>query len=136
MRFLRACLDPRVLVGLAVAGVAIAVLAPGLVGAAFPLLLVAACPLSMAVMMLAMRQPGQGSSVAETGPDRESDLRRELLDVQARQRGIETHSVETRSGVVQYYGHCRNRDQTPREYWQPDRCLIASRVLGIAPTGA
>lgn len=90
MRLLRACLDPRVLVGLAAVGIAIAVLAPGLVGAAFPLLLVAACPLSMAVMMLAMRQPGQGSQVAETGADHDSELRRELQDVQARQHGIET----------------------------------------------
>lgn len=90
MRLLRACLDPRVLVGLAAVGVAIAVLIPGLIGAAFPLLLVAACPLSMAVMMLAMRQPSQGSPVADTSPDRESELRRELLDVRAKQRGIET----------------------------------------------
>ena len=90
MRLLRACFDPRVLVGLAAVGVAIAVLAPGLVGAAFPLLLVAACPVSMVVMMLAMRQPGQGLPVAETGADRTSDLRRELLDLKARQRGLET----------------------------------------------
>ena len=90
MRLLRACLDPRFLVSLAALGVAIAVLAPGLVGAAFPLLLVAACPLSMAVMMLAMRQPAQGSQVADSGTDRATDLRRELLDLKARQRGLET----------------------------------------------
>lgn len=90
MRLLRACLDPRILVGLAVVGIAIAVLAPGLVGAAFPLLLVAACPLSMVVMMLAVRQPGQGSPVPDSGADRSRDLRRELLDLKARQRGLET----------------------------------------------
>jgi len=90
MRFLRACLDPRVLVGLAVVGVAIAVLAPGLVGAAFPLLLVAACPLSLAGMPLAMWQRGLGSPVPGSGTARASDLRRELLDLKARQRGLET----------------------------------------------
>jgi len=90
MRFLRACLDPRVLVGLAAVGVAIAVLAPGLVGAAFPLLVVAACPGSTVVMMLAMRQQGHGSRVPDSGTDRAADLRRELLDLKARQRGLET----------------------------------------------
>jgi hypothetical protein len=56
----------------------------------FPLLLVAACPLSMVVMMLAMRQQGHGSRVPDSGTDRAADLRRELLDLKARQRGLET----------------------------------------------
>lgn len=48
------CLNPSVLAGLAVIGLAVWVLAPDLVGATLPLLLLAACPLSMLFMMRRM----------------------------------------------------------------------------------
>lgn len=49
------CLDWRVLVGLAVVGVGIYVVAPGTVVAALPILSLAACPLSMLLMMTQVR---------------------------------------------------------------------------------
>lgn len=48
------CLNWKVLAGLAAVGVGLWVVAPNLIGAALPLLLVAACPLSMFFMMRGM----------------------------------------------------------------------------------
>lgn len=56
------CFNWKVLAGLAVVGVAILVFAPGATLAVLPLLLLAACPLSMGVMMFAMRGHGTGAS--------------------------------------------------------------------------
>lgn len=64
MQILRMCLNPRVIVALAAAAVGIYVLAPGLFAAALPLLVLAACPLSMLIMMRAM---GGMSGTAEIG---------------------------------------------------------------------
>lgn len=48
------CLNKKVLIGLGVAALAVVALAPDLRGAALPVLLIAACPLSMVLMMGAM----------------------------------------------------------------------------------
>lgn len=56
-RVLKLCLNRKVLAGLAVAGLGIGLFAPGLFGRALPILLLAACPISMLVMMVTMRQP-------------------------------------------------------------------------------
>jgi hypothetical protein len=64
-RVLKMCLNWRVLVGLAVAGLGIALLAPGLFGGALPILLLAACPISMLVMMATMRQPTSREAIPE-----------------------------------------------------------------------
>ena len=72
-------LDWRVLVGLAAVGVGIYVIAPGTVVAAFPILSLAACPLSMLLMMKAMREsPGEdgGSRATDDGSTREEQLAR------------------------------------------------------------
>ena len=53
---LRMCLNWKVLGGLAAAGVGLWVVAPDLVGAALPVLLVLACPLSMFLMMRSMHR--------------------------------------------------------------------------------
>ena len=50
------CFDWRVIAGLAAVGIAVVVVAPGLLGGALPLLLLAACPISMLVMMRSMRK--------------------------------------------------------------------------------
>jgi hypothetical protein len=52
---LKACLNWKVLVGLGAAGVAIYLIAPSLVATALPILLLAACPLSMLLMMWGMQ---------------------------------------------------------------------------------
>jgi DUF2933 family protein len=89
LRRLRACLDPRVLGLLAAAGVALWIVAPGLVPAAIPLLVVAACPLSMVVMMRSI-----GSATPErTAPaatESVADLRRQLEALAERQRRVES----------------------------------------------
>ncbi|MGH7196368.1 MAG: DUF2933 domain-containing protein [Candidatus Saccharimonadales bacterium] len=52
---LKRCLNPKVLIGLALIAIAVAVFAPKMFAAALPLLLLAACPLSMVAMMFMMR---------------------------------------------------------------------------------
>jgi hypothetical protein len=85
MSVLRYCLDRRVLAALAVAGLLIALLAPQAVGRALPLLLVAACPLSMVAMALTMNRSAAPSA---TPPSVES-IRRELGELSTRQRRLE-----------------------------------------------
>jgi hypothetical protein len=66
MKMLKACLNPKVLVGLAVVGVAIYLIAPNLIAAALPILLLAACPLSMLLMMWGMQHTqGQGKQTTQ-----------------------------------------------------------------------
>ena len=89
MNYLRACLDPRVLGVVALAGVAVVIFAPGLIAAAIPLLIVAACPLSMLVMMRTMGGHAAASGPA-SGSDRVTDLRRELAELTDRQRRVES----------------------------------------------
>lgn len=54
MEMLKKCLNPKVLIGLAVAILAIAVFAPNWLATTLPLLLLAACPLAMVAMMFMM----------------------------------------------------------------------------------
>ena len=91
MNVLRACLDWRVLTGLAALGVAVYLVAPGLIAAAVPLLLLAACPLSMLLMMKAMgaQQPKSGPEMTGgIGADRATALRHELADLGRRQEQV------------------------------------------------
>jgi hypothetical protein len=61
------CFDWRVLAGLAVVGLGIWVLAPGVIVGAIPLLLIAACPLSMLVMLFSMRRMVGGAHPSPSG---------------------------------------------------------------------
>lgn len=75
---MRMCFDKRVLVGLGVVAVALLAFAPQTLGAAAPFLVMAACPLSMVVMMRAMNgrdrcatpetQHTSAAPVADTSP--------------------------------------------------------------------
>jgi choline-glycine betaine transporter len=67
------CLNKKVIAGLVVAGVAVYLLAPDLIGAALPLLVLAACPLSMVVMMRAMSKDRAASSPEGAGADADAD---------------------------------------------------------------
>lgn len=60
------CFDWRVLVGLVAVGIAIALLAPQLTLSALPLLLLAACPLSMLLMMVMMNRMDKNSMSASS----------------------------------------------------------------------
>ena len=73
------CLNWKVLAGLAVVGVGIWLVAPQFALAALPVLLVAACPLSMLFMMRGMmrggdQQASQSSQASDTQPTREERL--------------------------------------------------------------
>ena len=72
LRMLRhLCLNWKVLVALAALGVGIWILAPQLILSALPLLILAACPLSMLVMMVGMnrmRQPQDAHAAHVTSP--------------------------------------------------------------------
>ena len=63
---LHLCLNWKVVAGLAVVGLGIWAVAPGLVWAALPILVVLACPLSMLFMM-----PGTGGGQCTAQPARE-----------------------------------------------------------------
>lgn len=58
------CMNWKVIAGLAVVGLGVWAVAPNLIGATIPLLLLAACPLSMVFMMRGMGGMGSGSSCA------------------------------------------------------------------------
>ena len=93
------CLNWKVLAVLAVVGVIAWVVAPRLVLAALPLLLVVACPLSMLVMMGGMRggQSAQANQLPAAGRTRDeqvAELRARLLNVQAEQEVIALQIAE------------------------------------------
>ena len=74
------CINKKVVAGLAAAGVAVFLLAPDLIGAAAPFLVLAICPLSMVVMMWAMRGGNESQTGAEGG---QADIDAELATLRA-----------------------------------------------------
>lgn len=82
------CINKKVIGGLAVVALAIFAFAPNLIGAALPLLLIAACPLSMLFMMRGMSGDKHAScstrSADATSMDREiAALRAEVERLRA-----------------------------------------------------
>lgn len=59
------CMNWKMLVGLGIVGLGVWAVAPNLIGAALPILLIAACPLSMLFMMRGM---GGGSGSTQPTP--------------------------------------------------------------------
>lgn len=78
------CLNWNVIGGLAALGVGIWIVAPGLIGAALPFLALAACPLSMILMMRGMSGSQQPRS--RQSSDAEAD-RRPVEDADSRLLG-------------------------------------------------
>ncbi len=79
MQMLKHCLNWKVIAALAVLGVGIYAVAPNLVAAALPILLLAICPLSMLFMMKGMQGDGGERRVSgQVGTDatREEELAR------------------------------------------------------------
>ncbi len=122
------CLNWKVLVGLAVVGLAVWVVAPQLVLAALPLLLVAACPISMLVMMGRMRggqsaQANQPPAAGRTRDEQVAELRSRLLSAQAEQEVIARQiskienpeiPVMSEAEAVAREADERSRTRTPR----------------------
>ena len=95
------CLNWKVLAGLAVVGVIIWLVAPRLLLAALPVLLVLACPLSMLFMMRGMRGGGSQTPVTEqTHEEQLTELRSRLSSVQAEQEAIASRIAELESPEV------------------------------------
>ncbi len=69
---MKMCFNWKVAAGLTAAGVAVFAFAPNLIGAALPVLIIAACPLSMVVMMRAM-SGGSRRDTMSNGTDSESN---------------------------------------------------------------
>jgi hypothetical protein len=87
-QFVRLCLDPRVLVAFGVLGVAVWLLAPGLLLGAIPLLIILACPASMIVMAVMMRP--SACTTSDQAPPRDAGrIRSELADLEARRSSLE-----------------------------------------------
>ncbi len=80
MQMLKHCLNWKVIAGVAAVGVGIYAVAPGLVAAALPILLLAICPLSMILMMKGMQgNAGEAEGKAasrEAGVAREEEISR------------------------------------------------------------
>ncbi len=111
---MKMCLNWKVVAGLSALALGLWALAPNLVGAALPLLLLAICPLSMLVMMWGMRGmqggqcasgPGQVQQPAgreQAHPVQLPELKQELASLQARQEAIASRiaQLERTAGVV------------------------------------
>jgi hypothetical protein len=86
MKMLKMCLNWKVLASLGAVGVGVYLFAPGLLAKAVPILLLAACPLSMLLMMWSMQHTqGQGQQTThepDVGLTREERIAR-LRDQQA-----------------------------------------------------
>jgi len=79
-KLLRACLNWKVIAGLALVGVGVWAVAPNLLVAALPILLIAVCPLSMVLMMRSMQGDHHGASAQRSdGVDGRSSAREERL---------------------------------------------------------
>jgi hypothetical protein len=129
------CLNWKVLAGLAVVGVIVWVMAPRLVLAALPLLLVVACPLSMLVMMGGMRggQSAQANQLPAAGRTRDeqvAELRARLLNVQAEQEVIARQIAEIENPEISVMSEAeavargadeRSRTRTPRSRTNRER---------------
>lgn len=97
MSILRYCLDRRVLAMLGVIALGIAILAPRAFGAALPLLLLAACPLSMVVMAVAM-----GRAAAPAAPSSSvAAMRAELTELAERQHRLEGELAAVEADGIQ-----------------------------------
>lgn len=102
MNLLKACYDWRVITALGAVGVGVILLAPNLIGAALPLLLVAACPLSMMVMMKTMGGHQAGADPATATPaDRAEQIRTELAASRLKQQRLtnELEQLDSESGA-------------------------------------
>ncbi len=86
------CLNWKVIAALGAVGVGIYLVAPGVAAAAVPLLVLAACPLSMLLMMRAMGTTGRCTTSHDApGPAADADevarLRAEVEALRAERQG-------------------------------------------------
>lgn len=94
MKVLGMCFDRRALIGLAALGVAVWLLAPEYVLAVLPLLLLAACPISMGVMAWMMRKKPAVTSVSAT------DARTRVVQLEREQARLADEIARERTQVT------------------------------------
>ena len=85
------CINKKVVIGLAAAGAALYLIAPGAIGAALPLLLLAICPLSMIVMMRAM----SGGQAKSASPDQDKSPEVDELRAEVERLRLQQHSGDS-----------------------------------------
>ncbi len=90
------CINKKVVIGLVGAGVVLYLVAPGAIGAALPLLLLAICPLSMFVMMRAMSGGKSKSDAPDQSESSEvNELRAEVERLRVEQRSAQSFAPPT-----------------------------------------
>ena len=95
LKMLFMCLNWKVVAGLAVVALAVVVVAPQYIWAALPLLIVAACPLSMLFMVRGMHSMNNPSPAPGVPHDaRLPELQSHLSSLQAEQEVIDDQSAE------------------------------------------
>lgn len=77
------CINKKVVGGLVIAGLALYLIAPNLIGAALPLLVLAVCPLSMIVMMKMMSGDKSESATPTDPASAGTDVDAELAKLRA-----------------------------------------------------
>ena len=109
------CLNWKIVAGLVAVGLGVLVLVPNLLGTVLPILLVAACPLSMLVMMWSMRgghgaaQPAMSSpAAADEQPYQE---RLAVLKAQHEAMGREIAQLEAAQAAALYPAEARVKEQ-------------------------
>ena len=102
------CFNKKVIGGLAVVAVGILVLAPGVAGAALPLLVFAACPLSMVFMMKGM----QGNSKAKTSTDETPAAARQIDAHKTGAMSSDGELQELRDELARLRSELRERNDT------------------------
>lgn len=111
---MRMCFDKRVLIGLGVVALGVLAVSPRLLGSIAPLLIFAACPLSMLLMMRAMNRQGSSCETASDGrrdaeaPDR-GDVGVPTSGVR-RDRDAEVRELEEEVNRLKAEMQLRNRE--------------------------
>ncbi len=89
MKMLKMCLNWKVLASVAAVGVGVYLFAPSLLAEAVPILLLAACPLSMLLMMWSMQQSqGQGQQTPQE-PDAGLTREERITQLRAQQAALD-----------------------------------------------
>ena len=93
---MKMCLKWQVLAGAAVAAAGVWLVAPGLLGAAMPLLIMAVCPLSMLLMMRGASAASQACSAKEQpAGDAPGDVDARIAALQAQVRALKAEQAAT-----------------------------------------
>jgi len=113
MKYMKCCLNWKVIAGLAVAGLAVWAIEPDLIGRALPALVGLICPLSMIAMMVGMgamsRKPradgaaGSQTRLAMSRNERLQQLQQEQRQVQAELAAVAAE-LQDRNGSPKVHG--------------------------------